>query len=154
MRLVQGANLDVDVQFNSTRGRCHSSDPSPMSASLYLPDPGPAQNRVDSGIVLGGFLAKGYQLVGDPAEADVIVVNTCAFIGPAKEESIDTILELGRYKDPAQGRCETFVVAGCLTSGTAASCSATCRRSTTSSAPSSLCSLPNPPGGHPGCRGR
>ncbi len=64
------------------------------------------KTRVDSEIMLGGFLAKGYQLVGDPAEADVIVVNTCAFIGPAKEESIDTILEPGtRHRTiTAQGR--------------------------------------------------
>ena len=84
-------------------------------ASLFLQTLGCPKNRVDSEIMLGGFLARGYELVQDAAQADVIVVNTCAFIGPAKEESIDTILELGRYKDPAHGRCETFVVAGCLT---------------------------------------
>ena len=86
-----------------------------MASSLYLQTLGCPKNRVDSEVMLGGFLAKGYQLVADPAEAEVIVVNTCAFIGPAKEESIDTILELGRYKDPEQGKCQTFVVAGCLT---------------------------------------
>ena len=86
-----------------------------MASSLFLQTLGCPKNRVDSEIILGGFLAQGYELVGDPADAEVIVVNTCAFIGPAKEESIDTILDLGRYKDPAQGRCETFVVAGCLT---------------------------------------
>jgi len=85
-----------------------------VPSSLYLQTLGCPKNRVDSEIILGGFLAQGYELVGDPAEAEVIVVNTCAFIGPAKEESIDTILELGRYKDPGQGRCESFVVAGCL----------------------------------------
>ncbi len=85
-----------------------------MSA-LYLLTLGCPKNRVDSEVMLGGFLEKGYELVQDPAKAEVIVVNTCAFIGPAKEESVDAILELGRYKDPEAGRCETFVVTGCLT---------------------------------------
>ena len=86
-----------------------------MANSLYLQTLGCPKNRVDSEIMLGGFLQKGYHLVENPADAEVIVVNTCAFIGPAKEESVDTILELGRYKDPDQGKCQTFVVAGCLT---------------------------------------
>ena len=86
-----------------------------MTIPLYLQTLGCPKNRVDSEIMLGGFLAKGYALVQDPAQAEVIVVNTCAFIGPAKEESIDTILELGRYKEAGQGKCQTFVVTGCLT---------------------------------------
>ncbi len=84
-------------------------------SSLYLLTLGCPKNRVDSEVMLGGFMQKGYELVGDPAKAEVIVVNSCAFIGPAKEESIDAILEMGRYKDPEVGRCETLVVAGCLT---------------------------------------
>ncbi len=84
-------------------------------SSLYLATLGCPKNRVDSEIMLGGFLAKGYDLVNDPAQAEVIVVNTCAFIGPAKEESIDTIFELARYKEAGVGRCESLVVAGCLT---------------------------------------
>jgi ribosomal protein S12 methylthiotransferase len=86
-----------------------------VASSLYLQTLGCPKNRVDSEIMLGGFLQKGYRLVENPADAEVIVVNTCAFIGPAKEESVDTILELGRYKDPEQGQCQTFVVTGCLT---------------------------------------
>jgi ribosomal protein S12 methylthiotransferase len=84
-------------------------------SSLYLATLGCPKNRVDSEIMLGGFIAKGYELVSDPAQAEVIVVNTCAFIGPAKEESIDTIFELSRYKEAGVGRCESLVVAGCLT---------------------------------------
>ncbi|HUB08710.1 MAG TPA: 30S ribosomal protein S12 methylthiotransferase RimO [Myxococcales bacterium] len=83
-------------------------------SSLYLLTLGCPKNRVDSEIMLGGFARQGYRLVQDPAKADVIVVNTCSFIGPAKEESVDAILELGRYKDPEAGQCETLVVAGCL----------------------------------------
>jgi ribosomal protein S12 methylthiotransferase len=84
-------------------------------SSLYLATLGCPKNRVDSEIMLGGFLQKGYELVGDPSQAEVIVVNTCAFIGPAKEESIDTIFEMARYKEPGVGRCGSLVVTGCLT---------------------------------------
>ncbi len=54
----------------------------------------------------------GYQLVAEPADAQVIVVNTCGFVEAAKQESIDTIFELADFKQ--KGRCETLVVAGCL----------------------------------------
>ncbi|MHB1845551.1 MAG: 30S ribosomal protein S12 methylthiotransferase RimO [Deltaproteobacteria bacterium] len=84
-------------------------------SSLYLLTLGCPKNRVDSEVMLGGFLGRGYELVQDPSQAEVIVINTCAFIGPAKEESIDAILEHGRFKDPEAGRCETLVVTGCLT---------------------------------------
>jgi ribosomal protein S12 methylthiotransferase len=70
------------------------------------------KNRVDSEIMLGTLTHRGYQLVPEPGEAEVIVVNTCAFIGPAKQESIDTILELAEHKK--SGRCGTLVVTGCL----------------------------------------
>ncbi|HYX90944.1 MAG TPA: 30S ribosomal protein S12 methylthiotransferase RimO [Myxococcaceae bacterium] len=70
------------------------------------------KNRVDSEIMLGTLAQRGYRLVQEPAEAEVIVVNTCAFIGPAKQESIDNILELAEYK--REGRCGTLVVTGCL----------------------------------------
>ncbi len=70
------------------------------------------KNRVDSEVMLGTLGARGYRLVESPAEAAVIVVNTCAFIGPAKQESVDTILELAEFKK--SGRCNTLVVTGCL----------------------------------------
>jgi len=70
------------------------------------------KNRVDSEVMLGTLGARGYTLVESPADASVIVVNTCAFIGPAKQESVDTILELAEYKKT--GRCNTLVVTGCL----------------------------------------
>ncbi len=70
------------------------------------------KNRVDSEIMLGTLAHSGYALVQNPSEAEVIVVNTCAFIGPAKQESVDTILELAQHKK--SGRCGTLVVAGCL----------------------------------------
>jgi ribosomal protein S12 methylthiotransferase len=70
------------------------------------------KNRVDSEVMLGTLGARGYTLVERPEDAAVIVVNTCAFIGPAKQESVDTILELAELKKT--GRCSTLVVTGCL----------------------------------------
>jgi len=70
------------------------------------------KNRVDTEVMLGIAERAGYRQVADPAEAGVIVVNTCGFIDAAKEESIETILELSRYKET--GRCTKLVVTGCL----------------------------------------
>jgi ribosomal protein S12 methylthiotransferase len=62
--------------------------------------------------MLGVGAGEGYTLVSSPEAAEVIVVNTCGFIGPAKEESIDTILEMGAFKEG--GSCQKLVVTGCL----------------------------------------
>ncbi|MFO0561336.1 MAG: 30S ribosomal protein S12 methylthiotransferase RimO [Polyangiales bacterium] len=70
------------------------------------------KNRVDTEVMLGVADHDGYTLVAEPDGADVIVVNTCGFIGPAKEESIDTILEMAEHK--AKGHCKKLVVTGCL----------------------------------------
>ena len=80
--------------------------------ALYMATLGCPKNRVDSEVMLGTLGARGYTLVERPEDASVIVVNTCAFIGPAKQESVDTILELAEYKK--SGRCSTLVVTGCL----------------------------------------
>jgi len=83
-----------------------------MKRSIHFISLGCAKNHVDTEVMLGVTEARDWQVVSEPDEAEVIVVNTCGFIGPAKEESVDTILEMGRYKD--EGRCEKLVVAGCL----------------------------------------
>jgi ribosomal protein S12 methylthiotransferase len=70
------------------------------------------KNLVDSEVMLGRLQQSGYQLVADARAADVIVVNTCAFIDRAKQESIDTILEMAREKQ--SGRAKRLVVTGCL----------------------------------------
>ena len=72
------------------------------------------KNRVDSEKMLSNLLEKypGSELTDDPAEADIIVINTCAFIGDAKEESINTIIENGEYKET--GKLKKLIVAGCL----------------------------------------
>ncbi len=61
---------------------------------------------------MGQLVADGHELTPQPAEADVIVVNTCSFIDPAKQESVDTILEMAEYK--RTGKAQRLVVAGCL----------------------------------------
>jgi ribosomal protein S12 methylthiotransferase len=80
--------------------------------TIHLVSLGCAKNRVDSEVMLGVAERAGYAQVPEPADAEVIVVNTCGFIGEAKKESIDTILEMASYKD--QGACKRLVVAGCL----------------------------------------
>jgi ribosomal protein S12 methylthiotransferase len=70
------------------------------------------KNRVDTEVMLGHTAGAGHRLVSSPETAEVIVVNTCGFIGEAKQESIDAILEMARHKQA--GTCKRLVVAGCL----------------------------------------
>ena len=70
------------------------------------------KNLVDSEVMMGQLAARGHELTPHPSEADVIVVNTCSFIDPAKQESVDTILEMAEYKKT--GRAQRLIVAGCL----------------------------------------
>lgn len=70
------------------------------------------KNLVDSEKMLGILGKEGYRFTDREEEADVIVVNTCCFIGDAKEESIQTILELAQWKE--EGRCKALIVTGCL----------------------------------------
>lgn len=70
------------------------------------------KNLVDSEVMLGLLRDKGYSLTNEEAEADIIVVNTCCFIHDAKEESIQTILEMAEYKK--LGRLQVLLVSGCL----------------------------------------
>ena len=81
---------------------------------LYLESLGCDKNRVDSEKLLLELLGKydGAEVTLDPSEADIAIVNTCSFIGPAKEESINTILDLAEYKK--SGRLKKLIVAGCL----------------------------------------
>jgi ribosomal protein S12 methylthiotransferase len=72
------------------------------------------KNRVDTEVMVGVAEGCGLELVGDAEEADVVVINTCGFIGEAKKESIDTILEVADMRDSGRGRMKKLVVAGCL----------------------------------------
>lgn len=73
---------------------------------------GCSKNLVDTEVMLGELAAHGIELTNNPAEADILIVNTCAFIKSAKEESITTILNMADYKET--GRCRSLIVAGCL----------------------------------------
>jgi len=70
------------------------------------------KNLVDSEVMMGQLVARGHELTTHPGDADVLVVNTCSFIDPAKKESVDTILEMAEYKKT--GRAQKLIVAGCL----------------------------------------
>jgi len=73
---------------------------------------GCVKNRVDSEQMLSQLKEAGCAIVSSPADADILIVNTCGFIAPAKEESIDAILEMAEYKKA--GRCKALCVTGCL----------------------------------------
>lgn len=81
---------------------------------LYMISLGCDKNRVDSEKLLSGLLEQypGSEVTDDPEEADLAIINTCSFIGPAKEESINTIIEMGEYKESA--KLKKLIVAGCL----------------------------------------
>ncbi len=79
---------------------------------LHLVSLGCAKNLIDSEVMLGRLVDAGWALTDDPAEAEIIIVNTCSFIEPAVNESIDTILELAKFKET--GTCRHLVVTGCL----------------------------------------
>jgi ribosomal protein S12 methylthiotransferase len=81
-------------------------------ARVALVTLGCAKNLVDSEIMAGLLAHAGFRTVADPGDADVAVVNTCAFIGPSQKESIDRILELAALK--REGKLRGIVVAGCL----------------------------------------
>ncbi|HEX5483283.1 MAG TPA: 30S ribosomal protein S12 methylthiotransferase RimO, partial [Terriglobia bacterium] len=70
------------------------------------------KNLVDSEVMLGVLAREGYELTSDASSADVIVVNTCSFIEPAKQESLATIFEMAEHKKT--GAAKKLVVAGCL----------------------------------------
>ena len=70
------------------------------------------KNLVDTEVMLGLLASKGHQMIDNEAQADVIVINTCCFINDAKEESIQTILEMADYKK--EGRLKALIVTGCL----------------------------------------
>ncbi len=70
------------------------------------------KNLVDSEFMIGMLTNEGIELTDDETEADIIIINSCCFINDAKEESIDTILEMAQYKE--NGNCKALIVTGCL----------------------------------------
>ena len=85
-----------------------------MPEKIYLETLGCAKNRVDSEIMLGILTANSFLHTERPEDADVIIVNTCAFLTASVSESVERIIELGKNKAPETGRCRSLVVAGCM----------------------------------------
>ena len=83
-----------------------------LATTIGLISLGCSKNRVDSEQALGYLAAHGYQIVDDPARAEVIIVNTCGFIQSAKEEAIATLFEMAEYKQT--GVCRLLVATGCF----------------------------------------
>ena len=83
-----------------------------MALKVGLVSLGCPKNLVDSEIMLGLIKESGFVITSKEQDADILVINTCSFIDEAKEESINTILELARHK--AEGKCSAVLVAGCL----------------------------------------
>src|SRR5215471_12673398 len=80
--------------------------------TIHLVSLGCVKNRVDSEVMLGAAEQAGFLHVDRAEDAEIIVVNTCGFIGEAKKESIETIFEMASFKE--RGSCQKLVVAGCL----------------------------------------
>ena len=72
---------------------------------------GCSKNLIDTEVAIGMFKKNNYKIVNNPEEADILVINTCGFIESAKEEAINTILEMAEYK---KKRCKYLIVMGCL----------------------------------------
>ena len=72
---------------------------------------GCSKNLIDTEIAIGKFKNNNYKIVNNPSEAEIIVINTCGFIDSAKEEAINTILEMAEYKEQ---KCRYLIVMGCL----------------------------------------
>ena len=101
--------MSLKIQHTENRKPKTENRPSP---TVYTVSLGCPKNLVDTEIMLGGLTRAGWEVTGEPAAADLLLVNTCGFIEPACQEAVDTILDLARLK---QGRPEVrLVVAGCL----------------------------------------
>ena len=83
-----------------------------MSYNVGMVSLGCDKNRVDAEVMLSSLKERGYNIVNEPQDADIIIINTCGFIESAKQESIDTILEMAQNK--GNGRCRGVIATGCM----------------------------------------
>lgn len=83
-----------------------------MNKNVGMISLGCDKNRIDAEIMLAILSRNGYNIVSDEKKADVIIINTCGFIESAKEESVDTILEMAKNKE--SGKCKSIIVTGCM----------------------------------------
>jgi ribosomal protein S12 methylthiotransferase len=86
----------------------------PGGPTVHLVSLGCPKNQVDAENALGGFIARGFKVAAAPEAADVLVVNTCAFIRPAEEEAVEALMAAGELK--RRGRVRVLLAAGCLVS--------------------------------------
>ncbi len=89
-------------------------DPRVTGEKVYISTLGCPKNLVDTEVMAAEIIRSGYTITAEVSEAGLILVNTCSFILPAKEESIEEILGLARYKSPHLGQCRHLIVTGCL----------------------------------------
>lgn len=82
--------------------------------TVYFTSLGCSKNLVDSQVMLGYLGLDGYKVVPEPADSEVIIVNTCSFIEASKKESIEVILDMADYKNQENGNCKALVVSGCM----------------------------------------
>ena len=94
----------IELHATGMPDKCHMK--------IHLASLGCAKNLIDSEVMLGRLKRAGAVIIDDPSAAEIIVVNTCSFIESATDESIDTILELSKFK--SRGECRRLVVTGCL----------------------------------------
>jgi len=96
----------------------HGSRPSmpakKKEKTIHFVSLGCPKNRVDTEVMVGVAQNAGLDLVAEAEDADVVVINTCGFIGEAKKESVDAILEMAELRERGRGRMKKLVVAGCL----------------------------------------
>ena len=99
-------------ESHSRYNRTVSKSSQPTAPTVGFVSLGCPKNLVDSEVMMGLLDRGGARLTSRPEEAEILVVNTCSFIDTAKQESVDTILEMARYK--TEGRAKKLIVAGCL----------------------------------------
>src|SRR3989344_6007290 len=78
----------------------------------YLVSLGCPKNLTDTEVIMGNLALSGHEITTDPAEAETIIVNTCAFLKTARDEAIQTIKEMAKWKK--NGKCKQLLIAGCF----------------------------------------
>jgi ribosomal protein S12 methylthiotransferase len=116
-KLSSEGSCSASHTSNSIKGSTETSSSIHVEATKYRGNAaivtlGCAKNQVDSEIMLGALKHQGFEIVTDPALAEVIVVNTCGFLESSVRESLDAILEAASYKE--EGRLRRLIVAGCM----------------------------------------
>src|SRR5688500_20267337 len=100
------------TRISGSRSSATTTATAERLVKVHLTTLGCPKNQVDSELMLGRLAAAGHAIAARAEEAECLVVNTCAFIDRAREESVTTILELARLKE--RGACRALIVTGCL----------------------------------------